>query len=66
MYLEEVLVPITDVVCPPLLVLVILGRRGIVLVLCGPLGDLLEDVVRDVGERHHLLEILGLVDAEIL
>ena len=32
----------------------------------GPLGDLLEDVVRDVGERHHLLEILGLVDAEVL
>ena len=66
MYLEEILVPITDVVCPPLLVLVILGRRGIVLVLDGPLGDLLEDVGRHVGQRHRLLDILDLFDAEVL
>ena len=63
---EEFLVPVRDVVCPLDSVLVLLGRRGIVLVLGGPLGDLLEDVGRHVGQRHRLLDILDLFDAEVL
>ena len=72
-YLEEGLVPLRDVVRPPLnspilQIFLVLprGRCGIVLVLGGPLSHLPEDVGGHVGERQHLLDVRALFDAEVL
>ena len=58
-HLEEVSVPGADVVCPLLLVLVILGKRWIVLVVSGPLKHLLQDGGVNIGKWNGLVVILA-------
>ena len=58
-HLEEVSVPGADVVCSLLLVLVILGQRGIVLVVSGPLKHLLQDGGVNIGKWNGLVVILA-------
>ena len=63
-HIEEVLVPVRDVTSPPLGALILLGWWRIIIVLGGPLDDLLKDGSIHVGQRHFIIGTL-LLNAEV-
>ena len=56
--LEELCIPGADVICSLLLVLIILRRRGVVLVVGAPLYHLLQDGSVYIGQRHRFLLVI--------